>query len=142
MTKTTAEKIAKLALENGFVIDKHNDRNDNMPLEVALVLETEDGSFPCYATRKHQYFSINAISKHNGKFYLEPWSVGGVIDMRKCSLEQAVANYNEFHKEATLNNGFNKHHLTIIEREIRKTRYEQIVDQFNKEQDLIHINLI
>lgn len=140
MTRNSAIAIATHALLNGFV-DNHDGSDQKM--DVALIAENDNGHFfACFATRRASYFSINPMWKHHGVVSLSTAALGPVCDLRGKTLEQAVDDLNSFYAKPTVNNGFSKWHFEILEKPKVKSRFEQMVDEFNASQELIHINLI
>ena len=140
MKKTSAIAIATFAMLNGFV-DLHD--NKAKQLDVAIVAENDNGNwFPCFATRKARYFSVNPLWKSEGQVTLSKAALGPVVDMRVDSLETAIEKLNAFYEKPSVNNGFAHWHFELVEKPVVKTRYEKMVDDFNASQNLIRINLV
>lgn len=114
MTKENAIAIANKAISYGFVFDTHNDKNTKMDVDcILLVCDKEDNIwFPCWASRKHQYFSVNPIREKNGVLYLS----GPVVDLRTKSLETAIEDMNAFYNAPSVNNGFSAFCFEIVEK--------------------------
>lgn len=117
MTKATAEKIAKMAITNGFVVDTHNDKNSALKIECALIVEDKkNGTFtPCWASKTHPYFSVNPLRKNGSTIFLSTYGIGPVMDLRNQSLEEAVEDANKRYNMPSVNNGFASYRFEIVE---------------------------
>jgi len=140
MEKTSAIAIATFAMLNGFV-DLHD--NKAKQLDVAIIAENDNGNwFPCFATRKARYFSVNPLWKSKGQVTLSKAALGPVVDMRVDSLETAIEKLNAFYATPSIDNGFERWYFELVEKPVVKTRFEKMIDDFNNSQKLIHINLV
>lgn len=117
MTKATAIAIAKLALQKGYIIDTHNDKQEKMNIDCVLIVEDkESGNFtPCWASKRVSYFSVNPLRKKDDTVFLSTYALGPVMDLRNQTLTQAVENANALYSTPSVNNGFSSYHFEIFE---------------------------
>ena len=93
------KEIIKRVFTEGYIdYHLHGCKNDHQECS-AILVRTSLGAGNCELcpTYENTVFSVNPfyISKRDGKVHLSQWSVGGTVDARYQSLEDAVNEYNK-----------------------------------------------
>jgi hypothetical protein len=117
ISATNEAIIAAIKANNNVIIDQHDDRERTLTcvgLYYAGKNKQDEPIIHVVCLLEGKTFCLNPIHvDHNGKPYLSTWSVGGVVNAKNVSMEQAIANFND-EQEASLFPSHRQYAITTL----------------------------